>query len=55
MSHQTTPYGLRMPDELKAQVRALAEKEGRSMNSQIVQVLKNAVDTAEKTASEHRA
>lgn len=54
MSHQTTPYGLRMPDDLRAQVKELAQREGRSMNSQIVQVLKNAVDTA-KTASEPTA
>jgi plasmid stability protein len=44
-----------MPDDLRAQVKALAAREGRSMNGQIVHVLKNAVEAAEKTASNHTA
>lgn len=55
MSRQNTPYGLRMPDDLRQRVKALAKREGRSMNGQIVQVLKSAVDTAEKTASQPTA
>jgi plasmid stability protein len=55
MTHQIAPYGLRMPDDLKAQVKTLAAREGRSMNAQIVQMLKNAVEAAEKTAPEHQA
>lgn len=51
MTRQIAPFGLRMPDDLKAQVKAHAKRDGRSMNSQIVQVLKNAIE-AEKTASE---
>lgn len=37
---RTPPYGLRMPDDLKAQVKAAAAREGRSMNAQIVQHLR---------------
>lgn len=51
MTHQIAPFGLRMPDDLKAQVKALAKREGRSMNNHIVRVLKNAIE-AEKAASE---
>lgn len=50
MSHQTTPFGLRMPDKLRREVRALASREGRSMNNQIVRVLQAAIE-AEKSAS----
>ena len=37
---QLQPFGLRMPLELKAQVKDAAEREGRSMNAQIVQHLR---------------
>lgn len=35
------PYGLRIPDDLKAQVKDAAAREGRSMNAQIVQHLRS--------------
>lgn len=37
---QLQPFGLRMPPELKAQVKVAAEREGRSMNAQIIQQLR---------------
>ena len=52
MTHQIPPFGLRMPKDLKAEVKALAEREGRSMNNQIVQVLRKAIAAETKTASE---
>jgi len=51
MTHQIAPYGLRMPNELKAELKELAADEGRSMNNLIVRLLKNAVEES-KTASE---
>jgi predicted HicB family RNase H-like nuclease len=40
MTPQIKPYGLRMPDDLKEQVKDAAAREGRSMNAQIVQHLR---------------
>lgn len=34
------PFGLRMPPPLKEQVKEAAQREGRSMNAQIVQHLR---------------
>ncbi|MFG6159613.1 Arc family DNA-binding protein [Halomonas sp. 1390] len=34
--HQTTPYPLRMPEELKAQLKEAAAGNHRSMNAEIV-------------------
>lgn len=34
------PFGLRMPDDLKAAVKHAATQDGRSMNAQIVQHLR---------------
>lgn len=34
------PFGLRMPPDLKSQVKDAAAREGRSMNAQIVQHLR---------------
>ncbi len=50
MSSQRMPFGLRMPDDLKAEVQALAAKEDRSMNSTINRIIRNAID-ANKSAS----
>ncbi|MEM9050288.1 MAG: Arc family DNA-binding protein [Pseudomonadota bacterium] len=41
------PYGLRMPSELKEEIRKRAEGAGRSLNSEIVQRLKASL-SAEK-------
>lgn len=52
MTHQIAPFGLRMPDELKAEVKALAKRDGRSMNNHIVRVLRDDVEAEKKAASE---
>lgn len=36
------PLGLRMPEELKARIKRVAEKQGRSMNAEIVSALEKA-------------
>ena len=47
------PFGLRMQPEDKARIEERAKQNGRSMNSEIVQILKEALaGTAEKTAYE---
>ncbi|WP_369788298.1 Arc family DNA-binding protein [Rouxiella sp. WC2420] len=38
------PFGLRMPDELREAVSERAKANGRSMNSEIVQILQDALD-----------
>ncbi|WP_157132232.1 Arc family DNA-binding protein [Roseobacter sp. AzwK-3b] len=40
MTIQLKPYGLRIPDDLKAIVKDAAAREGRSMNAQIVHHLR---------------
>jgi plasmid stability protein len=48
-----SPFGVRMSDEMRKQVGERAQQNGRSMNSEIVQILKEALaGTAEKTAYE---
>lgn len=37
------PFGLRMPDELKEKIQERAKANGRSMNSEIIQILEDAV------------
>ncbi|MER3001550.1 Arc family DNA-binding protein [Morganella morganii] len=37
------PFGLRMPDELKEKIQERAKVNGRSMNSEIIQILEDAV------------
>ncbi|AUU38622.1 Arc family DNA-binding protein [Proteus mirabilis] len=41
------PFGLRMPDELKEKIQERAKANGRSMNSEIIQMLQYAIDEAE--------
>lgn len=36
MSRDITPFGLRMPTELKARVDAAAAKSGRSINAEVI-------------------
>lgn len=43
-----TPFGLRMPDELKEKIQERALKNGRSMNSEIIMILQEAVDEERK-------
>lgn len=33
--HQDTPYGLRMPKGMRGHVKAMADRNGRSMNAEI--------------------
>ncbi|HBZ8410312.1 TPA: Arc family DNA-binding protein [Klebsiella aerogenes] len=39
-----SPYGVRMPDNLKEALTIRAAKNGRSLNSEIVMILQAAVD-----------
>lgn len=41
------PYGVRMPAELKEELQALAKKNGRSLNSEIVKILEEFVSPPE--------
>lgn len=47
MASQISPFGLRMPDDLKEWVKEKARTEGRSMNNTIVQVLREMKATGE--------
>ena len=48
-----SPFGVRMTDEMRAQVEERARQNGRSMNSEIVQILKEVLTgKAEKAAKE---
>lgn len=40
------PFGLRMPEELKDKISESAKKNGRSMNSEIVQILEDAMQSS---------
>jgi predicted HicB family RNase H-like nuclease len=40
---QSPPYGLRMPPDLRTQVREMARNQDRSMNSLIVHLLRRAI------------
>lgn len=57
--HSPRPFGLRMPDDLKNWLISRAEENGRSVNSEIVQLLKSewqreaAKNTAGFASQEH--
>ncbi len=36
MSRDINPFGLRMPEHLRSQIKAAADESGRSMNAEIV-------------------
>ncbi|MGY0156353.1 Arc family DNA-binding protein [Edwardsiella tarda] len=38
------PYGIRMPADLKEKLQAIAKKNGRSLNSEIVRILEEYVE-----------
>lgn len=40
-ARKTPPFGLRMPEALKEQIKREAARDGRSMNAQIVQHLRS--------------
>lgn len=44
------PYGVRMPAELKERLQARAKRNGRSMNSEIVQILQDVMDAEDSDA-----
>lgn len=47
------PFGLRMPDDLREDIQQRAKRNGRSMNSEIVQILEDALtQSAVKVQSE---
>jgi hypothetical protein len=49
---QSTPFPLRMPEELREQIQALAKANNRSLNTEIVLLLQQALGGhATKTAS----
>lgn len=57
---QEPPYGLRMPRELKAKVKAMAEDSNRSMNAEIIAALEEwverpSVEAAQASAMMERA
>ncbi|WP_310740096.1 Arc family DNA-binding protein [Arsenophonus apicola] len=39
-----TPFGVRMPDDLKEKLTVRAAQNGRSLNSEIVMILQSAVN-----------
>lgn len=45
------PFGLRMPEELREAIQQRAKNNGRSINSEIVQILQETLDT-DKAISE---
>lgn len=45
---QISPFGLRMPEDLKEAIAERAKKNGRSMNSEIVQILEDAIESEGK-------
>lgn len=45
MTRDITPFGLRMPATLKAQVEAAASSNGRSMNAEVVDRLQRSFGT----------
>ncbi|HCL5268737.1 TPA: Arc family DNA-binding protein [Salmonella enterica] len=46
-----SPLGLRVPESLKKRIQSEADKNGRSMNSEIVIILQNYVDNLDNPRS----
>lgn len=51
MSRDITPFGLRMPSDLKARVDAAAESNGRSINAECVARLQESFETRSDIAT----
>jgi len=51
MSRDITPFGLRMPSDLKARIDAAAESNGRSINAECVARLQESFEAREDTAA----
>lgn len=45
---QIAPLGIRLPDELREKIKAKAKESGRSVNSEIVQILDDALNDSAK-------
>lgn len=52
MADKEAKTNLRLPEELYAKIRALAERERRSINQQMVVMLEEAVETRRKDDEE---
>ncbi|MHD0616715.1 Arc family DNA-binding protein [Morganella morganii] len=53
-----SPFGVRMPDDLKERLTVRAAENGRSLNSEIVMILQDAIDSSSskpKSSAEHAA
>lgn len=50
-TREITPFGVRIPPDLKAQVKDAAAREGRSMNAQIVQHLRSIYQPEENVSA----
>lgn len=48
---QSTPYPLRMPDDLREQITALAKENNRSLNTEIVMLLQQALQRGTSKAA----
>ncbi|WP_241610295.1 Arc family DNA-binding protein [Rosenbergiella epipactidis] len=48
------PFGLRMPDEIRDAITERAKSNGRSINSEIIQILQEALEGKELPPSEHK-
>jgi len=48
------PFVLRLPEDLKATLERLAKREDRSLNAQIVRVLREWAERAEKRSERER-
>ena len=51
MSRDITPFGLRMPTELKSQIDAAAAASGRSINAEIIGRLRASLDRSTTSLS----
>lgn len=50
-SSQSAPYPLRMPDELRERIAALAKENNRSLNTEIVLLLQQAINAGTSRAA----
>ena len=53
-----SPFGVRMPDDLKERLTVRAAENGRSLNSEIVMILQDAVNSSSpqpRSSAEHAA
>jgi predicted HicB family RNase H-like nuclease len=46
-----SPFGVRMTEEMRAKVEERAKQNGRSMNAEVIQILKEALTDTKQTAA----